>query len=80
MTKTAKLFRNGNSQAVRLPQEFRFKGDRVRIRKVGEAVVLEPVITDVKEWLADLRRHPLSKDFMAEGRGQPPAPDRKLFE
>jgi antitoxin VapB len=80
VTKTAKLFRNGNSQAVRLPQEFRFKGDRVRIRKVGEAVVLEPVITDVKEWLADLRRHPLSKDFMAEGRSQPPAPDRKLFE
>lgn len=80
MTRTAKLFRNGNSQAVRLPQEFRFKGDRVRIRKVGEAVVLESLITDVKEWLADLRRHPLSKDFMAEGRCQPPAPDRKLFE
>ena len=33
MSKTAKLFRNGNSQAVRLPQEFRFEGDEVRIRK-----------------------------------------------
>ena len=33
MTKTAKLFRNGNSQAVRLPREFRFEGDEVRIRK-----------------------------------------------
>jgi antitoxin VapB len=80
MTKIAKLFRNGNSQAVRLPQEMRFKGDRVRIRKVGDTVVLEPLITNVKEWLADLRRHPLSKDFMAEGREQPPAPERKLFE
>ncbi len=80
MTKIAKLFRNGNSQAVRLPREFRFKGDRVRIRKVGETVVLEPVITNVKEWLADLRRHPLSKDFMQEGREQPAAPERKVFE
>jgi virulence-associated protein VagC len=34
MTKIAKLFRNGNSQAVRLPQDMRFKGDRVRVRKV----------------------------------------------
>jgi antitoxin VapB len=80
MTKTAKLFRNGNSQAVRLPQEMRFKGDRVRVRKEGDTVILEPVVTDVKEWLADLRRHPMSEDFMADGRDQPPAPDRKLFE
>jgi antitoxin VapB len=80
MIKTAKLFRNGNSQAVRLPREFRFKGDEVRIRKVGDTVVLEPIIPDVKAWLAELRRHPLSKDFMAEGRDQPPAPERKLFE
>jgi antitoxin VapB len=80
MTKMAKLFRNGNSQAVRLPQEMRFKGDRVRVRKVGETVVLEPVITNVKEWLADLRRHPLSEDFMVEGREQPPAPEHALFE
>jgi antitoxin VapB len=80
MTKIAKLFRNGNSQAVRLPQEMRFKGNCVRIRKVGETVVMEPVTSDVKEWLAELRHHPLSGDFMADGRDQPPAPDRKLFE
>lgn len=42
-TKTAKLFRNGRSQAVRLPREFRFDGDEVRIRQVGEGVLLEPV-------------------------------------
>ncbi|PYR96024.1 MAG: hypothetical protein DMG12_27275 [Acidobacteria bacterium] len=45
-TKTAKLFRNGRSQAVRLPREFRFEGDEVRIRRVGEGVLLEPVISD----------------------------------
>ncbi len=40
--KTAKLFKNGGSQAVRLPKEFRFKGSRVFIKKVGDAVVLLP--------------------------------------
>lgn len=80
MSKTAKLFRNGNSQAVRLPQEFRFQGDEVRIRKQGDAVVLEPMVTSVKEWLADLKRHPFSKDFMSGGREQPPAPEREPLE
>ena len=35
MTATAKLFKNGRSQAVRLPREFRFEGDRVRVRRAG---------------------------------------------
>ncbi len=41
-TKTAKLFKNGRSQAVRLPKEFRFEGTEVRIRKnpaTGELVL-----------------------------------------
>ena len=80
MTKIAKLFKNGNSQAVRLPREFRFEGDRVKIRKDGNLVILEPLAFDVKEWLAELRRHPFSKDFMAEGRNQPTAEERDLFE
>ncbi|MGA2904657.1 MAG: antitoxin [Candidatus Korobacteraceae bacterium] len=77
--KTAKLFRRGNSQAVWLPQEFRFPGDRARIRRMGDRVVLEPVIVSVKEWLADLQRHPLSEDFLADGRNQP-APRRRLLK
>jgi len=40
---TAKLFRNGRSQAVRLPKDFRFEGDEVAIRREGRRVVLEPV-------------------------------------
>ncbi len=39
---TAKLFPNGQSQAVRLPKEYRFTGDRVYIQRQGEAVVLLP--------------------------------------
>lgn len=38
----AKLFKNGRSQAVRLPKEFRFEGDEVNIRRSGKKVVLEP--------------------------------------
>jgi len=39
---TAKLFMNGKSQAVRLPKEFRFGGDEVVIKRVGDAVMLFP--------------------------------------
>jgi len=39
---TAKLFQNGNSQAVRLPKECRFEGAEVGIRRVGEVVMLFP--------------------------------------
>jgi virulence-associated protein VagC len=39
----ARLFWNGRSQAVRLPQEFRFAGDEVVIRREGDSVILEPV-------------------------------------
>jgi antitoxin VapB len=39
---TAKLFVNGRSQAVRLPKEYRFEGDEVFIKRVGDAVVLLP--------------------------------------
>ena len=42
MAKMAKLFSNGRSQAVRLPKEFRFEGDEVYIKRVGNAVVLLP--------------------------------------
>ena len=40
---TAKLFRNGRSQAVRLPRDYRFEGTEVYIKKVGNAVVLLPL-------------------------------------
>jgi antitoxin VapB len=42
MTRRAKLFQTGRSQAVRLPKEFRFNGDSVLIRRAGASVILEP--------------------------------------
>ena len=80
MTKTAKLFRNGNSQAVRLPQEFRFQGDQVRIRKEGDAVVLEPIITNSKEWFAAIDRHAGSDAFEGNWRDQSKARLESVFE
>jgi antitoxin VapB len=74
----AKLFQNGRSQAVRLPKEFRFEGDRVRIRRVPQGVLLEPLIPDTASWFEELDRFK-SEPFMARGRRQPSTPKRKIF-
>ena len=74
----AKLFQNGRSQAVRLPREFRFEGDRVRVRRVASGVLLEPVNPDAAKWLAELAQF-RSEPFMDQGRRQPKAPRRRIF-
>ncbi len=65
---TAKLFKNGQSQAVRLPKEFRMAGKEVYIKKQGEAIVLLP---KEKSWapLFESLNH-FEKDFRIE-RNQP---------
>jgi antitoxin VapB len=78
-TKIAKLFQNGRSQAVRLPREFRFEGDEVRIRQMGEGVLLEPRITDVRQWFAELDGYKAA--LMKKGsRNQPQTPRREIFD
>ena len=47
---TAKLFKNGRSQAVRLPKEFRFEGEEVYVRREGKSVVLTPKEPAKGEW------------------------------
>ena len=74
MAVTAKLFRNGASQAVRLPKEFRFEGDEVCIKRVGSALLLYP-----KDGAWDLMAGTLGQaddDFMTE-RDQPTKPDKR---
>lgn len=78
MTTTAKLFRNGRSQAVRLPREFRFEGDRVRVRRSGRGVVVEPMFANVTDWFAELDRFG-ADPLLPDGRRQPPTPDREIF-
>ena len=64
---TAKLFINGRSQAVRLPQGCRFSGDEVGIKKVGDVVLLFP---KDNAWENFLNSPPVSDDFFADGRDQ----------
>ena len=74
--KTAKLFRNGQSQAGRLPKEFRFEGEFVYIKKSGNAIVLLPAKGAWDPLVGSLDK--FSDDFMAE-RGQPVSQDREAI-
>ncbi len=69
--RTAKLFNNGRSQAVRLPKEFRLPGKEVRIRRVGDGVLLEPMAFDVKAWFARIDACG-DEPFLPEGIDEPP--------
>ncbi len=76
--KIAKLFKNGQSQAVRLPKEFRFDGDKVFIKKIGKSVVLVPIDNPWEALFGSLNK--FSDDFM-ESRQQPKQQERKdIFE
>ncbi len=54
--KTAKVFKHGNSQAVRLPKEFRFAGEEVQIKRVGAGVLLLPTCLTYEQIMAAVRR------------------------
>ncbi|HZZ17706.1 MAG TPA: AbrB/MazE/SpoVT family DNA-binding domain-containing protein [Candidatus Sulfotelmatobacter sp.] len=77
-TEIAKLFQNGRSQAVRLPREFRFDGDRVRVRRVGNGVLLEPFIQDPQELFRRLDE--LSSEPFPARDWQPAATKRPEFK
>ncbi len=66
--KTARIFKNGQSQAVRLPKEFRFKDDLVYVMKTGNIVNLIPASGYWQTLIDSLSR--FSDDFM-ENRAQP---------
>jgi antitoxin VapB len=66
----AKIFKSGNSQAVRLPKEFRFDLKEVEIFRRGEEVVLRKPQRNLRRALAILQALP--DDFMADGRQDSP--------
>lgn len=71
ITATAKIFQTGRSQAVLLPEEYGFDADEVKVTKISDRVILEPLKSeagmpwDVMDSLGD-------KIFMPEGREQSP--------
>jgi len=73
---TAKIFRSGNSQAVRLPKEFRLEGTEVYIKRVGRGLLLMPKDDRWGPLLNSLDK--FSKDFLEE-RAQPPLDARETF-
>ena len=63
---TAKVFKNGRSQAIRLPKECRFSSDEVIVNKIGDVVILLP---KENKWDSFMRAIDLfSDDFMADER------------
>ncbi len=74
--RTARLFKNGQNQAVRLSKEFRFEGDMVYIKKSGSTVILMPMEPSWRT-LEESPEH-FSEDFMDE-REQPEQQGREEF-
>ena len=74
---TAKIFKSGNSQAVRLPKEFQFDEKEVQIFRRGDEIIIKKKprnLGRVFELLAEL-----SEDFMENGREQPAVQEREEF-
>ena len=73
---TAKLFKNGKSQAVRLPRQFRFQGTEVYIKRLGNNVILIPKEDPWESMISAL--DDFSDDFMADRR-QPGLDKREVL-
>ena len=59
----ASLFRNGRNQAVRIPREFEMGGDRVRISKDGDRLILESVADEPRLMAVLAEIGPIDEDF-----------------
>ena len=80
MTRTAKLFRNGRSQAVRLPSDYRFEGSEVFVRRdpaTGD-VILSRRPESWEDFFELMSAIDVPSDFLAERDDTPPQ-KRKLF-
>jgi len=73
----AKIFQSGNSQAVRIPKQFRFEATEVEIFKRGDEVILKPKPKNLGaafKLLADM-----PSDFMVDGRVEDVPQEREIF-
>jgi antitoxin VapB len=80
MSRTAKLFLNGRSQAVRLPSEYRFEGSEVFVRRDPDTgdVILSRRPESWRDFFAFLKTADVPEDFLSD-RGDAPAQKRELF-
>jgi antitoxin VapB len=79
MIRTTKIFRNGNSQAVRIPAEIAFERSdlEVEIERIGDEIHIRPAQRPLTGVLEKFAR--FGKDFMAEGRGDEEQEDREAI-
>ena len=70
-TKTAKIFQNGGSQAVRIPSEYRFDTEEVNIRQVGNQLILSPKIATENRWAEFRAKWPGDPEFHIERDNEP---------
>jgi antitoxin VapB len=75
---TAKIFQNGKSQAIRLPKEYRFRGSKVYLKRMGNAVILIPEQDSWRPLIESLDR--FTPDFMEERNQSPNQSHEDLFE
>jgi antitoxin VapB len=75
MQRTAKIFMNNRSQAVRLPKEFQFTVSEVFIRKHGDDVILSAC---PKDWSAYLATGPVASQEFMEGIDDMPVQEREI--
>ncbi len=76
---TAKLFKNGNSQAIRLPKQFRFEGDEVLIHREGKKIVIESLVKKKSRWDKFFSDTTIVPDDFLANRNDAPPQKRKLF-
>jgi antitoxin VapB len=74
-----RIFRNGNSQAIRIPAELAYPETEteVEIERVGDELRIHPVRRSLAGALDRFKR--FDSDFMASGRNQPEQDDREFF-
>lgn len=78
MAAVAKVFKNGQSQAIRIPKEFRVETQEVYIEKVGNTLIIKPKNGNKWDLFFDDLESVDTKDFLIE-RKQPKQQERELF-
>ena len=78
MTKIAKVFQNGQSQAIRIPKEFRVSSDEVYIEKIDDTLIIKPKSKNKWNSLFQELEKTDTGDFLAQ-REQLPMQERELF-
>ena len=73
---TTKVFKSGNSQAIRIPKEYQIDADELFINKIGNAIVIFPKNDPWKTFKESLTD--FSDDYFISGRNQPKMKKRKM--